>query len=153
VLGCADQTLSSMVRAVARSSWPRFVLGLSLAVVTAVTACDDDESNVVPSKTGGSAGAAGEGGGHIGAGASDASGGTQGSSGSAGSSLTDSRLPRGGTTDVFDFVPPSAPPGMSIVVAHEVSKSPSFTLVGTVTEVSADRMSSPNYGIALGVSQ
>ncbi len=142
-----------MVRAVARSNWPRFVLGVALAAVAAVTACDDDESNVAQRPTGGSAGAAGEGGAHIGAGASDGSGGISGISGSAGSSLTDSRLPTGGTTDVFDIVPPSAPPGMSIVVAHEVSRSPSFTLVGTVTEVSADRMSSSNYSIALGASQ
>jgi hypothetical protein len=143
-----------MVRAVARSNWPHFVLGVALAAVAAVTACDDDESNVAQPKAGDSAGAAGEGGARIGAGASDGAGGAAGgAAGSAGTSSADSRIPDTDTTSVFDVVPPSEPPGMSIVVAHEVSRSPSYTLVGTVGEVSADRMSSPNYRITLGVSQ
>jgi hypothetical protein len=140
-----------MVRHVARSSWPRFVLGLSFAVA-AVTACDDDEPTSTPTRIGGAAGAAGEGGAHIGAGASRSTGGTRSEGGSGG--IASSQIPIAGSTSVFDIVPSQAAlPGMSIVVAHEVSRSPSFLLVGTVTETSADRMSSPNYSITLGASQ
>ncbi len=134
-----------IVRPVARSSWPRFVLALSLAALAAATACDDDESVTVPAQSGGSAGSAGAGGTQAGDGGRDV-----GAAGMGASTSAAGTKGMGAGNSILDQLPLPGSPPPTLFVSHEVSRSQSFVLVGAVAETSADRMSSPNYSITLG---